>query len=224
MHPMHRPARNFFNKQLTTLPMNSYFYLDSNNQQHGPVGVDKFNECGIVRSTLVWCNGMDNWQPADSVGELREWFAREDARRAQTTPPQPPHQQPNPYAQQQNPYAQPQSPYKDQPQQPSYGQAYQQPPYGGNGAYAPGGQPYGAPMQPCPPTYLVWAILSTICCCVPLGVVAILKSMDVTKNYNRGLIDQALIASNDAKNWCIYSAIGGLIASAFSTIAVLLDN
>ena len=55
--------------------MNSYFYLDSNNKQHGPIVVEKFAENGVTPSTLVWCNGMDNWQPADSVAELKEWFA-----------------------------------------------------------------------------------------------------------------------------------------------------
>lgn len=196
--------------------MNSYFYLDSNNKQHGPIVVEKFAENGVTPSTLVWCNGMDNWQPADSVAELKEWFAQHPAAPAQPQQgynygqqPQQPQQQgyntvqPN---QQGYNYGQP-----NQQQGYNYGQ---QPQQQGNGYATP---PFG-PYAPCPDTYLVWAILATLCCCMPLGIVAIIKSARVTSLYNRGHYDQALIASSDAKDWCIYSLVAGIIWSVVSGV------
>ena len=188
----------------TTLPMNSYFYLDSDNKQHGPVVVEKLIECGVTRTSLVWCNGMADWAPADSVDEIRTWF--DD------------HQESAPASSDSGAGANQQEQWRGA-QQPQYGQAAgnayqqnycQQAGYSGQGCYGNPGNPYG--YMPCPPTYLVWAILSTICCCLPLGIVAIVKSTHVTKFYNRGMYDQALIASAEAKAWCIYSLVGYLLS------------
>ena len=81
----------------------------------------------------------------------------------------------------------------------------------------------------CPETYLVFAILATILCCLPLGVVGIVKASQVESLFNMGKYDEALAASNSAKNWTIaaaitgivviiiYLAIGSVIGSAFSS-------
>ena len=50
--------------------MQDYFYLDSHNQQRGPVSPSRFAELGVTPQTLVWCNGMADWAPAGSVAEL----------------------------------------------------------------------------------------------------------------------------------------------------------
>lgn len=62
------------------------------------------------------------------------------------------------------------------------------------------------PRPPLPPTYLVWAILTTMLCCLPFGVVAIVKSTKVESFYIQGLYAESLRASNDAKKWSIVSA------------------
>ena len=59
--------------------------------------------------------------------------------------------------------------------------------------------------KPCPPTNLVWGIIVTILCCLPLGIVAIYKSSQVERNYYNGNYEAALKASNSALNWCIAS-------------------
>ena len=41
------------------------------------------------------------------------------------------------------------------------------------------GQPMGAP----PPNNLVWAILSTLFCCLPLGIVSIVYAAQVNGKY-----------------------------------------
>ncbi|MGM9694188.1 MAG: CD225/dispanin family protein [Alloprevotella sp.] len=66
--------------------------------------------------------------------------------------------------------------------------------------------------QPRPDNHLVWAILATVCCCLPFGIVAIVKSMQVNDFYNSGKYDQALIAAEEAKNWCLVSLVLGIIS------------
>ena len=80
------------------------------------------------------------------------------------------------------------------------------PPFGGPPGY--GGPPsfgYGAG-QP-PNNYLVWAILTTILCCLPLGVVSIVFSSEVNSKWAMGDAQGALKASNNARNFAIASAV-----------------
>ena len=79
-----------------------------------------------------------------------------------------------------------------------------QPAYGGGGAQ-------GAP----PPNYLVWAILSTVLCCLPLGVASIVFSTQVNSKWSMGDIAGAQESSEKAKKFAIWSAI------AFAIVGVL---
>lgn len=54
--------------------MKEYFYLDSNNQQQGPVSPTLFPQLGVNRNTMVWCAGMDNWVPAGDIPELHDYL------------------------------------------------------------------------------------------------------------------------------------------------------
>lgn len=65
-------------------------------------------------------------------------------------------------------------------------------------------------MPPKPENYLVWAILTTLCCCLPFGIVAIIKACKVNTLYAGRMYDAAVMASQDAKKWCIISAVTGL--------------
>jgi hypothetical protein len=52
------------------------------------------------------------------------------------------------------------------------------------------------------PNYLVWSILVTVLCCLPLGIVAIIFSSQVDTKQNAGDIAGALDSSNKAKLFC----------------------
>lgn len=56
------------------------------------------------------------------------------------------------------------------------------------------------------PNHLVWAILSTLLCCLPLGIVSIVKSSQVNTLVATGHYDEAWKASEEAKKWAIISA------------------
>ena len=61
----------------------------------------------------------------------------------------------------------------------------------------------GAP----PPNYLVWAILSTVLCCLPLGVASIVFAAQVNSKWAMGDVAGAQLSSSKAKKFAIWSAI-----------------
>lgn len=159
--------------------MNDYFYIDASGQQKGPIPPSQFSMFNVSADTLVWCKGMADWQRAGAVDELKAYLGH-DANGA-TPPPTPG----------------------------TAGTA-------GTASGAPYDNVYhsmgsGAPNQsmPCPPSNLVWAIVSTILCCLPTGIVAIVYACKVDNLYLMGDYQGAVEASNKARNW----AIGGLIAN-----------
>lgn len=59
------------------------------------------------------------------------------------------------------------------------------------------------------PNHLVWAILTTLFCCLPLGVVSIVFAAQVDGKRAAGDIAGARAASANAKLWAILSAVSG---------------
>lgn len=73
-----------------------------------------------------------------------------------------------------------------------------------------------------PENYLAWAIISTILCCWPIGVFAIIKSTKVNSLWQQGDYAGAQKASEDAKKFSIYAAIGGLLAVVLYVIFIFV--
>ena len=65
--------------------------------------------------------------------------------------------------------------------------------------------------EPCPPTNLVWAIISTVLCCIPTGIVAIFYALKVSNKYREGDIEGAKRASETGAWWCIATIILGIL-------------
>lgn len=87
------------------------------------------------------------------------------------------------------------------PQPPLGGQ-----PPGGFGQPGYGGRPY----EPPPDNYLVWAILVTILCCVPFGIVSIVKSAEVNSKWHAGDRYGAQQSAEAAKKWATWGLYAGL--------------
>lgn len=78
------------------------FFVILNNQQEGPYTIAQLAEMGISAETLVWKEGMKDWQPAWTVSELRyilnentktEEYQRDSSnsiKQETTIPPMPP--------------------------------------------------------------------------------------------------------------------------------------
>jgi hypothetical protein len=57
-----------------------------------------------------------------------------------------------------------------------------------------------------PDNYLVWAILSTVFCCLATGIESIIYSSKVNEAYAGGNYEEALKASKNAKMWLLIGA------------------
>ena len=74
-----------------------------------------------------------------------------------------------------------------------------------------------------PENYLIWAILSTLFCCWPVGIVSIVHASKVESAFNRGDYNGALDASQKAKKWALISAISaGIFWVLYCLLIVVL--
>lgn len=65
-------------------------------------------------------------------------------------------------------------------------------------------------MPPKPDNNLILAIITTLCCCLPFGIVAIVKAAKVNGYYIAGQYDEAIRTAADAKKWSIIGIAIGL--------------
>jgi hypothetical protein len=70
----------------------------------------------------------------------------------------------------------------------------------------------------------VWAILTTIFCCLPVGIVSIVFAAQVNGKYAAGDHQGALDASNKAKQFAIWAAIAGVVAGVIYAIALAASS
>jgi Interferon-induced transmembrane protein len=109
----------------------------------------------------------------------------------------------------------PPGPYGGSPEWPGQQpEGWQGQPPAGWQAPQPGGwqaPPPGWSGQREPDNYLVWAILSTVLCCLPLGIVSIVNSTKVSGLWAQGRYGEAQAAADNAKKWAIISAIVGAV-------------
>lgn len=75
--------------------------------------------------------------------------------------------------------------------------------------------------KPCPDNYLVYAILTTLFCCLPFGIAGIVKAAQVSTKYQAGDYEGAVQASADAKKWSQTALICGIVWSAICFIISL---
>jgi len=102
-------------------------------------------------------------------------------------------------------YGTPQAPQYGAPQYPGT------PQYPGGPQY-PAAPPYQGGYGPTPPpNYLVWAILTTVLCCLPLGIASIVFSSQVNSKFAQGDYAGAANSSNKAKQFALWGAIIGLV-------------
>lgn len=73
-----------------------------------------------------------------------------------------------------------------------------------------------------PKTWLTQAILVTIFCCVPFGIVGIVYAARIEQLYNQGKYDESLQASLSARKWTKLGFIIGLVAFAVMLIFNIL--
>jgi len=93
---------------------------------------------------------------------------------------------------------------------------------------APPHNPYTPPASSpsAPPAHvdnhLIWAILSTLFCCLPAGIVSIVYSSKVNSLLLAGDIEGARRASKNAATWAIVSAGGVVVLLGIYFVVVLI--
>lgn len=181
------------------------YWINHNGVQSGPVDAEGLKELGLTSRAYVWHEGLADWVKITQVPELQGLYEKIEE----------PAVQGQPMAEQASAGQPVQQPYQQQPYQQQYQQPYQQPAQGTGTS-----QPEEAP-EPCPPTNLVWAIISTILCCLPTGIVAIIYATKVSSRYQMGDIEGAKRASETGAWWCIVTIILGIL---FMPIAMLFSG
>ncbi|WP_084298745.1 CD225/dispanin family protein [Mycobacterium genavense] len=93
----------------------------------------------------------------------------------------------------------------------------------------PPGYPPQQPAGQAPDNYLVWSILATLFCCLPLGIVAIVKSSQVSGLWAQGQYAEAQAAADAAKKWVKWSVIAAVVSAVLygivlAIIAMTADN
>jgi len=150
----------------------SQWYYEYNGSAEGPVSehdIRRMIDDGTIEfDTGLWCQGMDDWQPAASVDTFSDEFQEP-----------PPLSEDQPYGADPPPI---QSASKGSPANDTTGQSAHQ----------------GAPDIP---SHMTKAILTTLFCCVPLGVVAIVKASSVSSAVRRGDYIEARELSDEANTW-----------------------
>ncbi len=95
-------------------------------------------------------------------------------------------------------------------------------PHGGYG----GGYPRAN--MPHVPDYMTHAILATVLCCLPFGVIAIVQAAKVSSSLTMGDVDGAWAASEKAKTWCWASFISGavvvLLYGVLAVFSIMADK
>lgn len=84
----------------------------------------------------------------------------------------------------------------------------------------PAGYPPQQPAGQQPNNYLVWSILVTLFCCLPFGIVAIVKSSQVSGLWAQGRYAEAQASADAAKKWVIWSAVAGVVVAIIYGILI----
>jgi len=207
-----------------------YFYIE-NNSQMGPLSVDLLIT-QIKPETKVWCPGMSDWTRACDVPELALAMGLANEQEQPTQNPMPGYPPNvdfnNQYQGGNSNSSQYQSPNQNinglgqnvnggYPMQAGNGNFQGNGNYQnngnfqGNGYYQNNGYGQNVNNQGKPENYLVLAIISTVLCCWPLGIVSIIKAASVDSAWARGDFDKARKDSEDAKKWAIISMVSAAV-------------
>lgn len=66
-----------------------YYFILVDGRQEGPFSIQQLAAKGINADTMVWCEGMEEWQPADHVAELQSLLLPEEPEPIPEPAPQP---------------------------------------------------------------------------------------------------------------------------------------
>lgn len=174
------------------------FYVAVNGHHEGPFDIEQLRARHITRTTLVWNEMMSDWTPAGKVTYLVDnLFSAGSVAHTRLS------------AQQQD--------------VPSIRQTIRRPvpvddaqPVSVAGQTGTSDRTQGSPdnakrqdaRPPRPTSWLIPAILVTIFCCLPFGLISVIYASKVDNLYADGRYEEAERASMQARNWFIGAIVG----------------
>ncbi|MBR6639830.1 MAG: CD225/dispanin family protein [Muribaculaceae bacterium] len=169
------------------------YWIIVNEERVGPLTIEALKEYDLKADTPVWYVGLEDWIQANQVAELAELLNSEAADVEENQDE----------TITEDIEAEPASEPEQEKAEPTIVVEEK-------------------PLRPCPPSYLVWAVLVIVLCCAPLGIPAIIYSSQVKTKYNNGDYSGARKASDRAALWVILAFVGGLIYQPFSGLLSIL--
>lgn len=173
--------------------MNIWIYRD--NRQQGPYTFEQLEQMGLTPKTPVWYEGLTKWLPAGEAPLTRSLFesgAESTDGYVEVTEVKPTSE-------------------SAQPQQAGWFTAAES-------AQTQTPAPTQAKSADAPPSNLFWAIFSTLCCCMPLGIVSIIMSAQSRSRAKAGDMESADKYS-EASAWLIMISFAcGMITVPFSLL------
>ncbi len=204
------------------------YWINQNGEQSGPLTIDQLRAMNVSTKAYVWHSGLDDWVKIAEVPELAQMFSgtepvegekAEDAVAGTPLPPVEGEKAEDAVA------GTPLPPVEGTKAEDAVdGTPLPPPELPANMPPVPPAAPVmpaavdttqSAARPECPPHNLVWAIISTILCCLPAGVVAIVYSVKVMTKYNEGDYAAAEHYSEVSAWWCIGTIILGIILQPF---------
>lgn len=152
-----------------------------NGVQQGPYSKEQVAAMRLPAATPVWYEGLAQWVPACQAPELADLYGGAPAEEA------------TPQEGEETIVA---TEVVEEPQ-PDYARAC-----GTTRTYAA----EAADMPKCPPTFLAWSIILTLCCCTPFSIAAIVCGALTNSRYNSGNYDGARRMSH-ATEWLVIISI-----------------
>ena len=185
------------------------YWANIDGTQYGPVTKDELLGIGLTKKSYIWHEGLDEWIKAEACEELADLFVEKEPPVVLTVDLEIGKTHGEDAANEDVDAADDAAVPPQLPQQPLYQpqMQYQQP----QCATAP----TSLQEEPCPPTYLVWGIVSTLMCCQIFGIISIVYGAQVSSKYQQGDIEGAKKYSERAAMWSILSIVVGLITVPF---------
>lgn len=215
------------------------YWVNFKGNQSGPHSIEELKRMGVDKSAYVWHSGLDDWVKITKVAELNDMLegktevAVDDKKPSdEIVEARDEHEEDVATSSQQEdevPEIPKQLEEDEVPEIPEkFLKASSNSSRGGFFRSSRGSSSYfggsrnsqceaastGTPK--CPPTNLVWSIIITLCCCVPLGVVGIIFAYLTKKHYNQGNYEKAEKFSELGAWTCIIAIMIGVVTAPLS--------
>ena len=187
------------------------YWIIINETEQGPYTVEELAGMELTARTPVWCEGMPDWVPLETVAELAALLPAEQVETPAAA-----------IISEETAESEPEKPMAAESVAPETTAPTAPVIYAPADAVPPGYVAIQAVEPKCPPTYLVLAIICTIVCFLPLGVCAIICSTKVRKHFSNADYEKAARMSERTALFIILSLVVWLIWMPFSILFAMM--